>query len=485
MKSEAIGGSDMLDKLSVFMHLINNPATKRSLQGLTGYCNTCGKSRIEVALDLFVGEKKDACWKCKLAEKIIEPVLQKGADTFNVALEELKKKFKDTYWKKGLASVIKGLAYFGIRRPFVPGAPFQVVWDVTYACNLRCKHCYATAGRSLPDELTTEEALDAIDKFDRLGVAILSFSGGEPLIRKDIFELTRYAAEKGIYIGIATNGTLITEEIAKKMKENGVSYLQISLDGTRETHDNFRGIPGCYDRTIAGIKNAVKEGFFVNVSMTVTKLNLDEVSKVIELCEKLEVDWFMHYNFIPTGRGGNIVDLDLSPEEREELLKMLYESNKSSSNSKLNLLSTAPQFARVALQCEAGFIPTHFYNMSAGEKLKQLAEFIGGCGAGRFYMSMKSNGDIQPCVFFPLKVGNIHEDDLEDLWLHNNVFEELRNKDIIEGCRSCNYNYYCGGCRARAYNYFGDYLKPDPGCINNKRYWKKLVSNLVEVRLEA
>ncbi len=463
-----------MDKLSLFMHLVNNPVTKKSLQSLTTYCEKDKKNRLEVAIELVLGYRKDACWKCKLAAKTVEPILQKGAYAFNVTMDELKEKFKDAYWRRGLVSVIKGLAHFGVQKPFVPGAPFQVVWDVTYACNLHCKHCYATAGKKLPDELTTEEALDTIDKFDRLGVTIISFSGGEPLVRKDIFELTSYAAEKGIYVAIATNGTLISEEMAKKMKESGVGYVQISLDGTKETHEAFRGIKGCYDRTIEGIKNAVKYGFFVNVSMTVTHYNYEEVKDVVRVCEELGVDWFMHYNFIPVGRGKEIVEADITPEQREELLKYLYQKNKSSN---VSLLSTAPQFARVALQCEAGFVPTHFYNIYAGERLRQLAEFIGGCGAGRFYMSMRANGDIQPCVFFPLKVGNIRElsaKDLENLWIKNRVFRELRNKDLIEGCRNCNYRYYCGGCRARAYNYFGDYLKPDPGCINNKEYWEKL-----------
>lgn len=469
----------MLDKLSLFMHLVNNPATKKTLQSLACYCDSCKKNRLEVALELFVGEREDACWKCNLAAKTLEPILKRGGEAFNVSVDELKEKFKDAYWRRGLVSVIKGLAYFGVRKPFVPGAPFQVVWDVTYACNLRCKHCYATAGKPLEDELTTEEALETIDKFDKFGVTIISFSGGEPLVRKDILDLTSYAAEKGIYVALATNGTLITEERAKQLKENGVSYLQISLDGTEATHDAFRGIKGCWAKTIEGIKNAVRQGFFVNVSMTVTKLNLHEVPQVIEFCRKLGVDWFMHYNFIPTGRGREIVNLDLSPEEREELLRMLYSANSETSN--LSLLSTAPQFARVALQCDAEFIPTHFYNVNAGERLRQLAEFIGGCGAGRFYMSMRANGDIQPCVFFPLKIANIRDlsyRDLEDLWLHNPVFEELRNKDLIEGCNQCSYRYYCGGCRARAYNYYGDYLKPDPGCINNQKEWEELLSKL-------
>jgi radical SAM protein with 4Fe4S-binding SPASM domain len=465
----------MFDKLSLFIHFINNPFIKKSLQNLTAYCEECDKNRLEVALELFVGIRNDACWKCRLAEKTIEPVLRKGCEAFNITVNEMKEKFKDAYWRKGLANVIRGLAYFGVRRPFVPGAPFQVVWDVTYACNLRCKHCYATAGKAQPDELTTEEALEAIDKFDRLGVTILAFSGGEPLVRRDIFRLTSYAASKGIYVAMATNATLITKEMARKMKENGVSYVQISLDGKKETHETLRGIEGCYEKTIAGIRNCVKEGLFVNVSMTVTRYNYGDVPEVLDLCEELGVNWFMHYNFIPTGRGAYIIEADITPDQREKLLRMLYERNR---DSRISILSTAPQFARIALQCGTGFIPTHFYNVEAGERLRQLAEFIGGCGAGRFYMAMKANGDIQPCVFFPLRVGNIREVDLEDLWLHNHVFEDLRSKDILEGCGDCSYRYYCGGCRARAYTYFGDYLKPDPGCIKNRNYWEALVPKI-------
>ncbi len=461
----------MFDKISFFMHIVNNPITMKTLRGISTYCESCKKNRLEVALELFVGVRDDACWKCKLAAKTIEPILKRGAEAFNVSVDQLKERFKDAYWRKGLASVIKGLAYFGVRKPFVPGAPFQVVWDITYACNLRCKHCYATAGKPLPDELTTEEAMDAIDKLDKFGVTIIAFSGGEPLVRKDFFDIARYAAEKGIYVAVATNGTLINEEIAKKLKEVGVGYVQISLDGIKETHDSFRGIKGAFDRTVQGIKNCVKEGLFVNVSMTVTKYNYKDVPAVVELCENLGVNWFMHYNFIPVGRGKNIVESDITPEEREELLKFLYERN---FKSNISLLSTAPQFARVALQCQGGIIPTHFYNLNAGDGLRGLAEFIGGCGAGRFYFAIKANGDIQPCVFFPLKVGNIRYDDLDKLWRENKVFEELRNKDLIKSCGTCKYRYVCGGCRARAYNYFGDYLMPDPGCINNKKYWEEL-----------
>ncbi|MCS7119307.1 MAG: radical SAM protein [Archaeoglobaceae archaeon] len=461
----------MIDKVTMFSHFVN-PFTKIALKQIACYCEECKKNRLEIALELFVECRKNACWKCKTAEKIVEPILLKGCESFNATPEEMKTKFRDPYWRKGLANVIRGLAEFGVKKPFIPGAPFQVVWDITYACNLRCKHCYATAGKALDDELTKEEAINTIDSLERLGVTIIAFSGGEPLVRKDIYELTKYASEKGIYIAIATNGTMINDERAKKLKESGVSYIQISLDGMRETHDAFRGIRGVFDKTIEGIKKAVQHDFFVNVSMTVTKYNYQEVIEVIKLCEDLGVNWFMHYNFIPTGRGREIFNSDITPEEREKLLRMLYERNL---NSKISILSTAPQFARIALQCSNGIIPTHFYNLNAGERFKKLAEFIGGCGAGRFYFAIKANGDITPCVFFPLVVGNVRSDDLEELWKKNKIFEDLRNKDKLEICGGCEYRYVCGGCRARAYNYFGSYLKPDPGCIRNRMVWKEIV----------
>jgi len=465
--------------LQVLKATIGNPATRTLLKGMSKYCEKDGKNRIEVAVELYTGQREDACLSCKLTEKIIAKVLKKGAEAFGLTEEELKKKFSDPYWAKGLSSTIRGIAEFGVRKPFTSGAPFQIVWDVTYACNLHCKHCYATAGKPWKDELTTEEAKRAIDIFDRAGVTIIAFSGGEPLVRPDIMELARYAADKGIYVAMATNGTLITKKKAKEMKEAGVQFVQISLDGLdAKTHDEFRGVKGAFDKTVQGIKNAVAEGFFVEISTTVTRYNYKQIPEIIQFGEDLGANWFMAYNFVPTGRGKEIFETDLTPEEREEMLKMLWGELRK--GRKINVLSTAPQFARVALQQEKEedqkIVPTHFYNPQLAGQLIDLAEFIGGCGAGRFYMAMKANGDLQPCVFFPLKVGNILEDDFEELWKKNEVLNNLRNKDILEGfCGKCDYRYYCGGCRARAYAYTGDYLAPDPGCIYNKGVYEKMI----------
>lgn len=456
--------------LQILRSTIGNPISRKILSGF-GFCNNCEKNRIEVALELYTGIKKDACLKCTLAEKTISSILKTGGKAFGVEEKELKEKFSNPSWRKGLANVLSGIAYFGVQRPFISGAPFLVVWDITYACNLRCKHCYANAGTALGNELTTDEAKKVIDKLDRASVPIIAFSGGEPLVRKDILELSKYANEKGIYVAIATNGTLISKEKAKEMKEANVKFVQISLDGaSAEMHDNFRGINGVYEKTIQGVKNCVEEGFFVNIAATATKYNYKEIPKIIDLCEKLNVNWFMLYNFVPTGRGEFIAKNDLNPSEREQLLKDLWKKLKN--GGPVNVLSTAPQFSRIALEAEIGMdskiVPTHFANPSLSEKLVNLAEFIGGCGCGRFYCAIRPNGNIDPCVFFPLTVGNIKEDDFEDLWKNNTILKELRNKDILkENCGTCKYRYYCGGCRARAYGYTGDYLGPDPGCVNN------------------
>lgn len=468
--------------IEILKYTIDRKPLRFILKQFSGFCKKDNKNRLEVALELYVGERTNACWVCThIVAPVVKWVVKKGGAAFGVGEEDLKEKFKDVYWRRGLVNVIRGIAKFGVRKPFVPGAPFLVVWNYTYLCNLRCKHCYASAGKPHPNELTTEEAKDVVKKFADAGVNIVAFSGGEPLMRKDFYDVAKLAHEYGIFTAVATNATLITKDVARKLKEIGIGYVQISLDGASpETHDNFRGIPGVFEKTIRGIRNCVEEGIFVEVSTTATKFNYREIPEIIDLCEKLGVDWWMMYNFVPTGRGRFIIENDLTPEEREKVLRFLWERLRE--GRKMQVLSTAPQFARVALQMEKEYgkgdeivVPTHFYNPHLHGQLINLSEFIGGCGAGRFYCALDPDGTITPCVFFPLPVGNIREDDFVDVWDNNPVFWDLRNRDKLKGhCSECEFKYVCGGCRARAYGYFGDYLAPDPGCINNRIFWEQL-----------
>ncbi|MHA1769516.1 MAG: radical SAM protein [Candidatus Thorarchaeota archaeon] len=446
------------------------------------------------SLDLMAGEAERKCLSCWLGSLFLKGVISIGSRSFGTDLKTIKDMLPNIIFRRAMYSVIRGIGDFGVTKPFVPGTPFQVVWNVTRTCNLRCKHCYENAGRAGPDELTTEQALRTIDILADEGVVFIAFSGGEPTLRPDILTLIEHAASRGIYVAIATNATTLTRpETVKKLKEAGLSFVQISLDGVNpQTHDEFRGVRGAYDKTITGIKNCVREDLFVEIAMTVTHYNLREVPAVIDLSQELGARWFMAYNFIPTGRGSEIVNADLTPQEREELLQYLWGKIISKSDpNMIEVLSTAPQLGRIPLQVsnddigqvvetfDGQVFPTHFANARLPAKMEGLAEFIGGCGAGRFYVAIEPNGDIYPCVFFPhtpqVKVGNILRDDFHTLWTTSQVLLELRDKDLLQDhCGSCEYRYVCGGCRARALRYNGSYLAPDPGCINNLTEWYKL-----------
>ncbi len=458
------------------------------LIAVTKKCETDGDTRLNITLDLIAGRRTSACITCRISAILIRAILAIGSTAFGTAAQVVQENLKDHIFRRSMSSIISGLARFGVTKPFTPGAPFQVVWNVTKSCNLRCKHCYESAGTKAPDELSTEQALKTVDKLADAGVVFLAFSGGEPTIRPDILALIRRATEQGIYVAVATNGISFSDpERVRKFKRAGMRFVQISIDGANaETHDEFRGVPGAFDKTVSGIMNCVAESLFVEVSTTVTRHNIGEIHEVISLCEDWGVRWLMFYNLVPVGRGIELIDTDLTPDEREYILNVLWERISNEKDSKLEVLTTAPQLGRVAYdanlksKCKDEIVaPTHFSNARLPSQMVGLTEFIGGCGAGRFYVSLEPNGDLYPCVFFPhierMKVGNILTDNFEVLWTHSSLLYRLRNKNLLhDECGSCERRYVCGGCRARALSYFGDELAPDPGCINNRDHWKKL-----------
>lgn len=467
---------DVSSMVREFEAFINNPLSKKTISKLNHYCDKCEATHLQCALDYYLGIREDICHKCKLVLPIVKQIIKKGLNSFNTSEEALISTMQDPYWRKGLLSVIKGMGNFGVHKPFVPGAPFQIVWNITKACNFNCIHCYENAGKKADDELTTDEIIEGIDKLSRLGVASIAFSGGEPTVHPGIIDLIKHASEDGMYVSMATNGFKTAKiERAKEFADAGLEFVQISLDGLNpETHDNFRGVPNSWNRAVQSIKNFLELGVFVEVSTTVTQENYEEIPGMIDFMRELGVEWFMLYNFIPTGSGSEVRDLDLTPKQRNELLKLIYEEN---GKGNMQILSTAPQFADVAVSMESdsNLVPTHFFNPEyTNPAMKELADFVGGCGAGRFYMSVEPNGDMFPCVFFPhddvLKLGNIKKADLEDMWCNNELLLQLRNKDLLAShCGVCDSRYICGGCRARAYTYNdGDYLGPDPGCLKNQ-----------------
>jgi len=440
-----------------------------------------GETELEKALRKYIGEDiKVKRWVFFSVSK----AFQRLADKFGVSEESLKESLRKPIVRRGIVNILEGIAHFGVETPQTTAAPFLIVWNFTKMCNLRCRHCYENAGpKPGPDELTTEEAKRIIDEFKKEGVVAIAFSGGEPLMRKDFFEIAKYTSDNDFYVSVATNGTLITPEVAKKLKEAGVQYVEVSLDGFEKTHDEFRGVKGAWKRAVQGIKNAIAAGLDVGVATTVTKYNLKEIPDFLDFLEReIHPRRFIHFNFIPTGRGKEIIEADLSPKEREELLDFLYQKFVDP-NFKIDVLSTAPQYAVTSLTFFERFggpiVATHFINQRTAEMLKgkarALAPFIGGCGAARLYMALEPNGDVKPCVFIPIVVGNLRKQSLKEIWLNSPIFKKIREREKFkEGCKSCPYRNVCGGCRARAYGYFGDLQAPDPGCSINQKYWDEL-----------
>ncbi|MEM3394708.1 MAG: radical SAM protein [Nitrososphaerota archaeon] len=444
-------------------------------------CSKCKSRPIDILFDEYLGKQHKECIKCKSVVSILRFFIDFSLKVMHIPSESLHRALDIPYWRKGIVATIKGLAYFGANKPITTGAPLFVVWNFTNKCNLRCKHCYQNAGHSLSNELNTNEALGVVKDLSNSDVSSIAFSGGEPLLRLDFFKVANYAKDCGMYVAVATNGTLITSDIAKKLSKT-VHYVEISLDGaTPRVHDDFRGVSGSWERAITGIKYLINEGVTVGIATTATKNNVDEMHRIIDLAEQLDADYFICFNFIPTGRGQKIIHSDLSPLEREELLRSLYRRLilNMINKKKTQIYSTAPQFARVGLEMQrqiinelclglSGFQPiipaSHYANLPG--LTPALAEFIGGCGAGRVYAAISPEGDVYPCVFMPIKLGSLRKHRFEHIWLYSPVLNELRDRNNLKGgCSICPYKYVCGGCRARAYGYFGDYLMHDPGCI--------------------
>ncbi|MCQ8898369.1 MAG: radical SAM protein [Hadesarchaea archaeon] len=459
---------------------LGNPLTRFLLRFVTG--ESRGGSRLDLAIRRYVGEKVEMDPRDLLAFLLVSTLLNRGSGLFGYPRQELKKKLGDPVMRRGIANVLEGIGRYGVRRPFVTAAPFLVVWNYTNACNLRCRHCYQSAGQEPgKNELSTEEAKRAVDELADSGVVALAFSGGEPLLRRDLLEVGARAKERGLFLSVATNGTLLTRERCREMK--GVfDYVEVSLDGFEETHDRFRGIPGVWRRTCEGIRNSVAEGLDTCVAITATHHNLKEIPSLIDFVRgELGAQRVMVFNYVPVGRGREMVEEDLSPQERWELLCQLYRRMVEG----FFCLSTAPQLSVVSLQMaegKLGPVPTHFASRGMLEALRgrtrSLADFLGGCGAGRLYCGLQPDGEVVPCVFLPIPLGNLRERRLKEIWGSSEVLWRLRDRDSLQGCGTCQYRYVCGGCRARAYGYFGDVQAADPGCPYNSRYWEELKASL-------
>ncbi|UCC33155.1 MAG: radical SAM protein [Candidatus Bathyarchaeota archaeon] len=502
-----------LDSLENAMLSAINPILKAIIERFDVDCNQDGDLLVN-SLKRFHGEDIQLCRNCRnLSRRIADPFYEIGSRILRIDKDFMRsmflgQKYREA-WLKGFALMMKGIRKYGIHIPFTPAGPFQIVWNFTYLCNLKCKHCYEDAGVR-QSEFTTDQAYETLDVLSRIagvGLPSLSFSGGEPLLRKDFFEVTAYAKKRIPYISIATNGTLLTRDNVKQLKDVGVDYVEISLDGaSKETHEGFRGVSGCFKKTMKGIENCVDAGLDTCIAAVAHRENQGEIPIIMELAEKLGIR-FINFNYIPTGRAKEHMELDLAPEERMSILEMigrktvnLYTRAKQEEveTGRTNIrtdqfLSTCPQYASVVKnlseQIGEDFKVSAHYGAKRG--VENIASFLGGCGAGRLYIALEPNGDLKPCVFFPTNretvLGNILEEGFDELWSNTRMLQELRNREHLEsyklggrtiGCGNCRDKYICGGCRARSYGYFdGTLTSADIGCIKNEKLWKRMAKS--------
>ena len=339
-------------------------------------------------------------------------------------------------------------------------APRIIAWEITRSCNLSCAHCRAAAEFGhYEGELTLDQIKATIDDIATITNPIIILTGGEPLMRPDIWEIVDYAQSKGAMPVIGTNATLITDEIAEQMAAHGIPRISVSVDFPRaQEHDVFRGQPGCFDATIRGIRMAKAHGVGVQINMTVTTLNSDKVEAVHDLAESLGVDAFHIFMLVPTGRGSDLLDKELPPAEYERVLAWAYERQKT---SPLHFKPTdAPHYYRIIRQlakAEGKKVTREEYGLDAMTR---------GCLGGITFAFISHVGDVQPCGYFDMQLGNVKTERFSEIWTGSKVFNDLRDYSLLKGkCGRCEYKAVCGGCRARALSVTGDYLAAEPYCV--------------------
>jgi heme b synthase len=342
----------------------------------------------------------------------------------------------------------------------------MIAWEVTGSCNLRCLHCRASAtDEPFPGELSTTEAKKLIDDIAAFSKPVIILTGGEPLLRKDVFELARYGTDKGLIMTMGTNGTLVTPEIAKKIKDSGIQRVAISLESAEaEKHDIFRNVQGAYAASLEGIKNLREAGVPFQIDPTITARNVDEIDDIVDKAIELGAAAVHIFLLVPTGRGKELEEEEIPPKQYEEVLEWFW---KKQQEVPVYLKATcAPHYHRIVRQkaAAAGEKPPTT-GMRPGQT-HSLNTMTRGCLGGISFAFIGHTGDVQTCGYLEVKAGNIKETPFEKIWKDSAYFNELRDYDNLKGkCGICEYKQVCGGCRARAYTATGDYLEEEPYCI--------------------
>ncbi|MDI6792802.1 MAG: radical SAM protein [bacterium] len=351
-----------------------------------------------------------------------------------------------------------------------------VAWETTRRCNLSCLHCRAGAvDKPYDGELSTSEALTMIDQIREVGQPTLILTGGEPLLREDIFDLAAYGIEKGLKVVMSPNGLLLTREVAKKLVEIGIPRISISLDGPdAESHDRLRGVPGAFEGVLAGIRAAKSEGLAFQINTTVTRQNCDRIENVMNLAVELGAAACHAFFLVPTGRGEGLKGEELTGQEYEDILIRFYEEGKRVPIPTRAIC--APHYFRIIRQRGGKIQGGHSGRQepaflekpgsSQGTHPGGLSTLYRGCLAATSFCFISHRGIVSPCGYLEIECGDIREKTFKEIWEGSTIFNELRNLAGYKGkCGRCKYLAVCGGCRARAYTETGDYLEEEPNCI--------------------
>ncbi|ETR71104.1 MAG: radical SAM domain-containing protein [Candidatus Magnetoglobus multicellularis str. Araruama] len=337
--------------------------------------------------------------------------------------------------------------------------PRLIAWEITRNCNLSCQHCRASATHGqYAGELDTDTCLRLLDQVADMGQSIIILTGGEPLLRDDIFDIASYGTQKGLRMVMAPNGTLVTHENALKLKKAGIQRISVSLDGhDARSHDQFRGVDGAFDKALEGIQEAKNVDLPFQINTTVTQQNLDTMESIQQLAVNLGAVAHHIFLLVPTGRGKYIADQSISATEYEQALNWFYCQREKTS---IELKATcAPHYYRILRQNakkEGKTVSFQTHGLDAVTR---------GCLGGTHFCFISHIGIVQPCGFLDLNCGDVTKQNFDDIWRQSSIFKSLRDYDQLKGkCGACEYRKFCGGCRARAYEATGDYLAEEPLC---------------------
>jgi radical SAM protein with 4Fe4S-binding SPASM domain len=349
--------------------------------------------------------------------------------------------------------------------------PYVVSWNLTYRCNLACEHCYLDAGgtplvgtENFADrsELGTEECFRVIDEIAAFAPECLTIlTGGEPLLRRDILEIVRRAAERELWVVVGTNGVRITENVAQRLAEAGARGLSLSLDALDpDRHDRFRKVRGAWRNTVEGAEILNRTGLPFIVQTTAGSHNLGELDAIADFAHnRLAAKVWNLYFLVPTGRGQFVSDI--TPAQYDEVLASLYRIQRKYDRRMLVNAKCAPHYIKTVLENAPG------PGSDPDPTIRTYSGGAGGCPAGTHYMGIRPNGDVTPCPYLPVFAGNLRRAALTDLWTSSELFAGIRRRSELGGrCGACEMNGHCGGCRARAFGMTGNLMAEDPLCTH-------------------